>query len=113
MPEPTLSETFGANATQNATSVTIDKTPMSEYSLTPSASNKAEGLLTGMIAVASKNLTETNRALDRENRHLTVNYAGFDVIEDPVGSGQYYRRDIWTVIAYKSQPNTPFDLDDY
>lgn len=113
MAEPTLVETFGASATQDGTSLTITKAPMAEFGLTANSSNTAESLLGGIVAVAAKNLSEANRANDRVNRNLTISPAGFDVVEDPAGSGQYYRRDIYTVILYKSEPNTPLSLDNY
>ena len=113
MAEPTLTEVFGASATQNSTDLTIKKAPMAEFGLTASGANTAESLLGGVIAVAAKNCSEANRANDRANRNLTISPAGFDVVEDPAGSGQYYRRDIYTVILYKSEPNTPLSLDDY
>ena len=113
MPEPSLIETFGTGATQNSTTLTIAKAPMAEFGLTAVVENKAEALFAGTVCVAAKNLTEANRALDRVNRNVTVTPAGFDVVEDPPGSGQYFRRDIFTVILYKSELATPLDLDNY
>lgn len=113
MPEPTITETFGAGAAQTSSAITIQKAPMAEFGLTADANNKAEGLLGGIIAVAAKNLTEANRATDRPNRSVTITPAGFDVVEDPPGSGNYFRRDIYTCILYKTQIATPIDLDDY
>lgn len=113
MPEPTLIETFGAGAVQDATTLTIAKAPMNEFGLVASSTNRGEALFAGTVCVAAKNLTEANRALDRVNRNVTVTPAGYDVVEDPPGSGQYYRRDIFTVILYKSQVATPLSLADY
>lgn len=113
MPEPTLVEVFGTSASQTSSALTIQKAPMAEFGLTAIAENKGEALFAGTVCVAAKNLTEANRALDRTNRNVTVTPAGFDVVEDPPGSGQYFRRDIYTVILYKSEPATPLDLDNY
>ena len=113
MAEPTLTEVFGTGATQTSTGLTVTKAPMSEFGLTATGTNTAESLLGGIVAVAAKNLSEANRANDRVNRNLTISPAGFDVVEDPAGSGQYFRRDIYTVILYKSEPNTPLSLDNY
>lgn len=113
MAEPTLIETFGAGAAQTSSALTIQKAPMNEFGLTAGAANTAESLFAGTVAVASKNLTEANRALDRVNRNVTVTPAGFDVVEDPPGSGNYFRRDIYTVILYKSEPATALALDNY
>lgn len=113
MPEPTLIETFGTGAVQTASAFTIQKSPMEEFGLTPGASDTAESLFAGTVCVAAKNLTEANRANDRTNRNVTVTPAGYDVVEDPPGSGNYFRRDIFTVILYKSEPATPLSLENY
>lgn len=113
MPEPTIVDTFGAGAAQTSSAITIQKAPMAEFGLTADANNKAEGLIAGIIAVGAKNLTEANRATDRTNRNVTITYGGLDVVEDPPGSGNYFRRDIYTCIFYKTQIATPVDLDDY
>lgn len=113
MPEPTITETFGAGAAQTSSAITIQKAPMAEFGLTADANNKAEGLIAGIVAVGAKNLTEANRATDRVNRNVTITPGGLDVVEDPPGSGVYYRRDIYTVILYRLETPNPIDLDDY
>lgn len=113
MAEPTLIEVFGASASQTSSALTIQKAPMAEFGLTAIAENKGEALFAGTVCVAAKNLTEANRALDRANRNVTVTPGGLDVVEDPPGSGQYYRRDIYTVILYRAETPAPVDLDNY
>lgn len=58
MAEPTLQEVFGANATQDATTITINKNDLT--GLTPSATNTGESLFVSIIQTARNNLTETN-----------------------------------------------------
>jgi hypothetical protein len=59
MAEPTLIQVFGANAVQDATTITITKADL--VGLTPSANNTAEALLTGILKTAAVNLTDANR----------------------------------------------------
>lgn len=59
MAEPTLTDVFGAGATQDATTITIVKADLP--GLTASSSNTAEALLTGILKRAAVNLTDTNR----------------------------------------------------
>ena len=42
MPEPTLTQVFGANATQSAANITIAKSDLATVGLTASANNTAE-----------------------------------------------------------------------
>lgn len=58
MAEPTLQEIFGANATQNETTVTISKADLT--GLTPSATNSAESLYVAISLTAKNYLTEAN-----------------------------------------------------
>jgi len=110
MPEPTLDEVFGPGATQTADSITIPKARLVTKGLTASANNRAEALLAALLMAASDSLTETARATDTVNRHLTILYSGQDLIEV---SGINYRRDAFSVLLYKQQPLTTIDPDDY
>lgn len=60
--EPTLTQVFGAGATQDATTITITKANL--VGLTASANNTAEALLTGILKTAAVNLTDANRDLN-------------------------------------------------
>lgn len=61
MAEPTLVEVFGANATQDATTLTITKADLTSTGLTPSANNTAESLLIAIVLKFKAALTDTAR----------------------------------------------------
>lgn len=62
MSEPTLTEVFGANATQDATTIVISKVDLATTGYTPGANDKAEALLFAIFQKAAAVLTPT--ALD-------------------------------------------------
>lgn len=61
MAEPTLTAVFGANATQDATTLTITKADLTSTGLTPSANNTAESLLLAIVLKFKAVLTDTAR----------------------------------------------------
>ncbi|MFM6312633.1 MAG: hypothetical protein ACKPGB_31080, partial [Dolichospermum sp.] len=64
MPEPTLTEVFGAGATQTATTITISKEALTTVGLTATTTNSAESLLAAILLIAKNNLTETKYELN-------------------------------------------------
>jgi hypothetical protein len=109
MAEPTLSEIFGANATQDASSLTIDKDDLVAVGLTVSATNTAESLLAAIVALAQKFLTEDN---------LTANADQSTYIEDGLPNlitrnEALRRQQTKTIIFEKPDTQTNFDPDDY
>jgi hypothetical protein len=110
MAEPTLEQVFGAGATQDANTLTIPKSWLATKGLTAAAANTAESMLVALVMAAADNLTETARATDTVNRHVTVLYSGQDLIEV---SGVNYRRDAFSLLLYKQQPLATLDPDDY
>ncbi len=61
MAERTLTEVFGANASQTATDLVIKKSDLTSVGLTASASNTAESLLLAIALKAQQTLTDTAR----------------------------------------------------
>lgn len=59
MSEPTLAQVFGANATQNATSITIQKADLT--GLIAAADNRAESLATAILVNMKGHLTTANQ----------------------------------------------------
>ena len=110
MAEPTLQEVFGANAVQSATTLTISKADLVSVGLTANAGNTAESLLVALLIRASNSLTEVARSQDLVNRHVTVQYGGQDLVEQ---SGSNFRRDVYSVLAYKTTALQTVDPDDY
>ena len=99
MSEPTLTEVFGANATQTSTTITISKADLASVGLVAASNNTAESLLVAILLKAESVLSEPNRSLDATNRNVTVNYGGQDLVET---NNAYYRRDAYSVLMYKT-----------
>lgn len=68
MAEPTLAQVFGANATQDATTLTISKTDLATVGLNPLASNTAESLWVAILLLAAEYLTPENLELNAEQQ---------------------------------------------
>jgi hypothetical protein len=60
MAEPTLIQIFGAGATQDANTITIQKSALVAQGLTATADNTAESLMVGILKIASTALTQAN-----------------------------------------------------
>ncbi|MEH1971107.1 hypothetical protein [Nostoc sp.] len=61
MAERTLTEVFGANASQTATDLVIKKSDLTSAGLTASANNTAESLLIAVVLKSKETLTDTAR----------------------------------------------------
>lgn len=108
MAEPTLTEVFGAGATQTATTLTITKANLT--SLIASANNRAEELLVAILLNAAINLTDAQRQADVTNRNVTI-AAGLPSF---VTSNQLqFRRDILNVLLYKADSGSNIVPGDY
>lgn len=109
MAEPTLAEVFGANASQTATTLTIDKGDLSPTGLTPSATNTAESILAAIIKRLLSNLTVEYQLLNPD-QSISLQIANPTIYQSP--HGDRYRQTI--VISFDS-PHTDPGLvpDDY
>ncbi|AFY54384.1 hypothetical protein Riv7116_1843 [Rivularia sp. PCC 7116] len=109
MAEPVLTEIFGANAIQDANSLTIDKNDLVAIGLTPSATNTAESLLAAIIAIAQQTLTAV-----RQDTHPEQSVVIEDSLESLVTRGdQVYRQLTKTISFEKPDSQSAFDPDDY
>lgn len=62
MAEPTLAQIFGANATQDANTITISKADLAANAgLNPSANNTGESLLVAVVKQAALTLNDANQ----------------------------------------------------
>lgn len=111
MAQPNLVEVFGAGASQSETQLIISKAALVELGLTPSATNTAESLKVALVKLWAKNLTELARSEDPTNRHATTTYATQDLVEQP--TNQFWIRDAYTVLLYKSTSKVDVDPDNY
>ena len=110
MPEPTIQEVFGPGTSQDAANFIIKKSDLANAGLTISASSRAEAILIAILINASTALSEIARSQDLVNRNVTVQYGGQDLVEQ---SGGNYRRDVYSVLAYKQTTLQTVDPDDY
>jgi hypothetical protein len=69
MAEPTLQQVFGANASQDLTTITIKKSDLS--GLTASATNSAEALLAAIILKSQAYLSDANQT-NNPDQSITI-----------------------------------------
>lgn len=105
--EPTLTQVFGANAVQDATTLTISKSDLIE--LTASSSNTAESLFVAMLLKAKAHLSATNLDLNADQSISIEN--SFDSIVTRLNNT--YRQSSLTVNLQKLDTSTGIDPDDY
>lgn len=107
MAEPTLAQIFGANATQDATSLTIHKADLT--GLTPSSTNTAESLLAGIVVSGQPSLSAANQALNTD-QSITITDSNDNIT---TRSGVAYRRKTKIITFDKVDTGSAFDPDDY
>lgn len=117
MTQPTLVDVFGANATQDSTTVTLTKSDyagsvtvdgVSYGGLTASGSNNGEQILAAILIKALQDLTINNRLLDFDHSIEVVNQ-GQDIVSQ---NNTTYRRFIFSVRMYKQESLAALDPDD-
>lgn len=110
MAEPTLTDIFGAGATQTDTTITILK---ADLPLTSSPLNRAEQLFAGILKKASTVLT-TTAAASNIDQSITLQ-TGFDSIAyRTVNNVQAaYLQNQLTVTFSKTQNSAGINPDDY
>jgi hypothetical protein len=109
MAEPTLTQIFGANATQSSSTLTISKTDLAAVGLTPSTSNTAESLWVSLLLLAKAQLTGANQETNPE-QSITIE----DSFESLVTrNNQRYRQKTMSVNLEKLDTGAGIDPDDY
>lgn len=109
MAKPTLTEVFGAGATQTSTTLTIDKADLVALGLTASGTNSAESLFLAIALKAKAVLTVANRTANPD-QSLAID-AGYDQIANR-GTTQYYQSS-FNLTAQKINTTPTLDPDDY
>ncbi|MDZ8083197.1 MAG: hypothetical protein RMZ69_23835 [Nostoc sp. ChiQUE01a] len=107
MAEPTLQQVLGANATQDATTITIVKADLT--GLTASANNTAESLVTGIILKASGYLNSTNQATNTDIQ-ITIEDSNFPQVV--TRNNTQYRQTTYNV-NFQSADNYTLDPDNF
>lgn len=107
MAKPSLTDVFGAGATQDATTVTIQKSSL--VTLTASGTNTAESILMSILITAKPVLTVAARDADPD-----IKVAIEDGFEQTAfrGANRYNQIGI-NVTAQKLTPASAIDADDY
>lgn len=109
MAEPTLTQVFGAGASQDANTLTIAKSDLAAMGLTASASNRAEALLVALILKVKAYLNSTNQESDPDIQ-VTIE-DGFPSLV--FRNNQNYRQTSYTVNLQKLDVGSTVDPDDY
>ena len=109
MAEPTLEQIFGANASQDATTLTIAKSDLTSVGLTASASNTPESLF---VAVLLKSAAYLNEANQQTNPDIQITIA--ESFQSLVSrNNQQYRQRSYSVNLDKPDTAGGIDPDDY
>jgi hypothetical protein len=109
MAEPTLTEVFGAGATQTATTITILKSDLT--GLTASATNRADALLAAILLKSQTFLTKT--AFDADVDKSIYFSTGFASFVTRGTSNTSYRVDQMTVNLAKIDTGATLSPNDY
>lgn len=113
MAEPTITEVFGAGATQTSSSITILKSDLVAVGLTAGASNTAESLLTAILLIAKASLTQSS--FEANSDQSIVIEPGFDsIVQRDNGSGNFasFRQNQFNVNLHKPDSDV-IDPDAY
>ncbi|MGV0103040.1 PASTA domain-containing protein [Nostoc sp. DSM 114160] len=109
MAELTLVEVFGTGATQDSSSITIQKAALPR--LTASANNSAESLLTGILLIAQTNLSQTN--FDANVDQSIYIGPGYPNFTNRGTNNDQYRLDQLIVNLAKVDTGSVIDPDNY
>lgn len=110
MAEPTLQEVFGANASQNLTTLTITKADLASVGLTASATNTAESLIVAILLKAKVELNDTKQATNSDIQ-ITVEQSAFPQIISR--NSQNYRQITFNVDLQTIDNSFSIDPDNY
>ncbi|MEH2456540.1 hypothetical protein [Nostoc sp.] len=109
MPEPTLVQIFGANATQDAATVTLHKADFAATGFTPASSNTAESILGGILAFSQPTLTAVNQA-SNPDQSVIISDSNDNLV---TRATVQYRRKTKVVSFDKPDSGTTFNPSDY
>lgn len=110
MAEPSLSQVFGANATQTSTTLTITKADLASVGLTASANNTAESLIVALILKAAEYLNETNQTT---NPDIQVTIADSNFPQLVTRNSSQYRQTTYNLNLQTLSPTYTLDPDDF
>jgi len=109
MAEPGLTDVFGANAVQDANTLTLTKADFVAVGLTPSANNSSESLLTAIIKRAETALTVTAQD-SNPDQNISIEEG---ISSLPIRNNVSYRRNQRVINFDKIDNQSTLDPDDY
>lgn len=112
MAEPTLTQVFGAGATQTATTLSIAKADLASLGLTASATNTAESLFVALLLQAKAALTPTTLETNLD-QSVSVAESDFNFQTLVTRNNQTYRQSTYAVNLQKLDTGSIIDPDDY
>ena len=112
MAEPTLTQVFGAGATQTATTLSIAKADLAAVGSTASATNTAESLFVALLLLAKNVLTLTAQETNAD-QSVTVTESDFNFQTLVTRNNQTYRQSTYAVNLQKLDTGNIIDPDDY
>lgn len=104
-----LAQVFGNNATQDATSLTLNKADFADVSLTAEAANTAQALVAAQFLKWAAVLTEENQNLD-SSQLITINR---DLESITTRGGNTYTRVTYSINFDKLTPTITIDPDSF
>ena len=112
MPEPSLTNIFGAGALQTGTSLTIDKEDLIAVGLTPSATNTAESLLVAILLKAKMTLTPEDLEANPD-QSITITQADFNFQTLIQRNNTTYRQATYSINLQKPDAGSVINPNDY
>lgn len=109
MAEPTLVQVFGAGATQDANTLTIQKAALAAVGLTISANNTAESLVGAILNLLIGYLTPANFELNLDQSVI----AEMEVDQTVFRGVDRYNQKVVSIKFAKIAPASVIDPDDY
>ncbi|MEA5516208.1 hypothetical protein [Nodularia sp. UHCC 0506] len=109
--EPTLQAVFGANAVQDATTITLTKADFAALGFVSSADNTAESIFAAIVLNAKPQLTQAGFEANIDQSIVIEN--SFPNITNRGVSAAEYRNDPLTINLWKPSTGTVLNPMDY
>jgi len=119
MPEQELTAMLGANSSQTATEIRINKAGLAAlltaagYTFTPKADNTLDELVAALICAGLVALTPEARAVDPISRNIEITYDPAIGFDSPTVDGQTFHRHTVDVAFYKPITSPKLNPSDF
>lgn len=109
MAEPTLTQVFGAGATQTATTLTLAKADFASVGLVADAANRAEQLFVALLLKVATYLNETNQSTNNDIQ-VTITPSFAQLV---TRNNTQYRQQTYSVNLQRVDTAAAIDPDNY